>query len=93
MNNTLRACAAMLALAGLAGCASSPQQENDPAFGNSVRQMISAQIHDPGAAARAGTDAPSGLDGARAENVIKAYRADVDKPAKAQEAMQMQIAN
>lgn len=86
---TATACAAAL----LAGCASSPQQENDPAFGNSVRNMVQAQMHNPAAAESAADEAPAGLDGARAENVIKAYRADVDKPAGAQETPAMRIGN
>lgn len=81
------------AVASLAGCASSPQQENDPAFGSSVRQMIHAQIHDPQAAENPSDQAPAGIDGIRAEGVMKTYRADVDKPARAQETILMQVGN
>jgi hypothetical protein len=45
--NTFRSLSLAVAAAALAACASSPQQENDPAFGSSVRNMISAQVHDP----------------------------------------------
>lgn len=86
-----------LALACVAGtvaaCASSPQQENDPAFGSSVRQMIQAQTFDAQAADNPSDQPPSGIDGIRAESVMKTYRADVDKPARAQEPMQVRIGN
>ena len=91
--NTFARLTAACAVAVLAGCASSPQQENDPAFGSSVRQMVRAQIHDPKAAGQPPADAPAGLDGGRAEAVIKVYRADVDKPSSAQESVEMRVAN
>ncbi|MEQ1438728.1 hypothetical protein AAG565_05135 [Fontimonas sp. SYSU GA230001] len=85
--------ASLSSLVLLAGCAGSPRHENDPAFGSSVRQMIQAQIYNPAAAENPPAQAPDGIDGPRAENVLQTYRADVDKPARAHEAIQMQVAN
>ena len=91
--NTSIHLALVCVVASLAGCASSPQQENDPAFGSSVRQMIHAQIFDPAAAENPPEQPPNGVDGIRAEGVMKSYRADVDKPARAQEKIDMQVGN
>lgn len=91
--NTFTRLALVCVVGTLAACASSPQQENDPAFGSSVRQMIGAQIFDPQAAANPPEQPPAGIDGIRAESVMKTYRADVDKPARAQDAVQMRVGN
>ena len=56
----------------LASCASDPTADNIR-FGESVRHMITLQTTDPQG------EAP-GLDGEKAENVLRAYRGDVAKP-------------
>ncbi|MEW6168862.1 MAG: hypothetical protein AB1651_14370 [Pseudomonadota bacterium] len=89
--NTFRSLSLAVAAAALAACASSPQQENDPAFGSSVRNMISAQVHNPAAVSRPGDSAPDGIDGERAASVLKTYRSDVDKPARAQEGVTVRV--
>jgi type IV pilus biogenesis protein CpaD/CtpE len=75
----------------LAACASDPKQENDPAFGSSVHRMIQAQIHNPRAAANPPAEAPDGVDGQRAEQVVKTYRKDADKPSAVRERITMQV--
>lgn len=65
------ACAAMLF--AVSACSSDPVRvEQD--YGNSVRNMIKAQIADPEAARRPSTGLPGGLDGGKGEKVIDAYR-------------------
>lgn len=49
-------------------------------FGNSVRQMIQAQTHDPSTLATPSTETVESSDGRRLENVLDAYRTDVAKP-------------
>jgi hypothetical protein len=65
---------ALCALAALAaGCASQEESASGADFGNSVRHMIALQTASPG---YAGT----GLDGAKAAAVMKAYETEVAKP-------------
>ena len=56
----------------LAACVTDPTADNIR-FGESVRHMITLQTADPQSGA-------AGLDGEKAEEVIRAYRADVAKP-------------
>ena len=56
----------------IASCATDPTA-NNIRFGESVRHMITLQTADPQSGA-------TGLDGEKAEEVIRAYRADVAKP-------------
>ena len=53
-----------------AGCPGPTRNESE--FGNSVRNMVAAQKYAPPAAETTG-----GLDGIKAEKVLKAYREDV----------------
>ncbi|SEQ67099.1 hypothetical protein SAMN04488038_10978 [Solimonas aquatica] len=48
--------------------------QDTPQFGDSVRQMIRAQIYDPQAAAHPPQQPPLGIDGIRGEAVLSAYR-------------------
>jgi type IV pilus biogenesis protein CpaD/CtpE len=43
-------------------------------YGNSVNNMIEAQMYDPEAARNPSADLPGGLDGAKADHAIEAYR-------------------
>ena len=63
-----------LAPVALSACAVYPRTEAD--FGNSVRQMISAQTANPGPADPA---APAEGDGERLNTVVEVYRADVSR--------------
>jgi len=54
-------------------------------FGDSVRQMIQAQTHDPSTITTPSTETIEGTDGRRAGNVLEAYRTDVAKPASVNE--------
>lgn len=91
MKTLLTLSAACVALA-LGACASDPKQENDPAFGASVRNMVQQQIHNPDAALNPPAEAPSGMDGERTATTMKAYRAAVDKSAEAKKPVMVQIA-
>lgn len=82
------ACVALV----LGACASDPKQENDPAFGASVRNMVQQQIHNPDAALNPPAEAPAGMDGERTSTTMKAYRAAVDKAAEAKKPVMVQIA-
>ncbi len=60
------------------GCRSDPVWvEKD--YGNSVRSMVEAQIYDPQAAANPAA-AAGGLDGAKGDKAIEAYRDPQVKP-------------
>jgi hypothetical protein len=63
-----------LAPVALSACAAYPRTEAD--FGNSVREMISAQTANPGPADPA---APEEGDGERLNSVVEAYRSDVSR--------------
>lgn len=70
------AIALVLAAGAVAGCATQDPDTMERDFGNSVRRMVEAQKYVP-------PSAPAGpvtMDGVRAEEVLKVYRADVAKP-------------
>jgi hypothetical protein len=78
-----RALAALCTLVLLGGCATA----TDPvaqSYGDAVRHMIDAQIHDRAAAQSPASDPVVGLDGERGAAVLKAHRGDVSKPADVQ---------
>ncbi len=60
-------------------------------FGNSVRQMIAAQISDPEAAANPSPDAPYLLDGVSAEESVLGYRKDAKREDNAQREILLSI--
>lgn len=64
----------------LAGC-----ETNEPevVLGESVRTMIEAQTHDPGATAAHSTNLPEGTDPDRASAAVQAMRNGVAKPTEA----------
>jgi uncharacterized lipoprotein YajG len=59
----------------LAACQTEPTQ-SEQEFGDSVRQMVSAQKYQPAEPPAA----PSGMDGRKAEKVMQVYREDVAQP-------------
>lgn len=65
----LAACAVMTA-----GCA---ETRTEREFGDSVREVMTKQIHDPGAAALPKSDAVAGGDPTRLEAVLESHRGDV----------------
>lgn len=71
----------MLSL-GITGCSAwrSEPKAMEQDFGNSVRQMIKAQIADPNAALNPDPEPVKSLDGPKAGNVLDVYRKDVTKP-------------
>lgn len=76
----------------LGGCTASTdpiQVEND--YGNSVRQMIDAQIYDPAAVHNPPTQVP-GFDAPKGHNVLEEYRKDVAKPSEALQPIDIRIA-
>lgn len=66
----------VLALVPVALCACTAYPRTEADFGNSVRQMISAQTANPGPADLA---APEEGDGERLNTVVEAYRTDVSR--------------
>lgn len=73
MNTTLKHTAVwMIACALMAGCAST-QSTTEREFGNSVRAATQSQIHDIGAALYPNTDAVTGGNPDRLENVVKTH--------------------
>lgn len=78
-------------LGAAGGCTSTDPVRVEEDFGNSVRHMIQAQIHDPQAAANPPVDPPMNLDGAKADNILKSYRKDVSKPEQIEKPLQITI--
>ena len=56
------------------GCA---ETRTEREFGDSVREVMSKQIHDPGAAALPKSEAVTGGDATRLEAVLESHRGDV----------------
>jgi hypothetical protein len=65
----------LLGVGLMTGCQTEPSR-SEQEFGDSVRQMVSAQKYQPEEPAAA----PAGLDGRKAERVMKVYREDVAQP-------------
>lgn len=60
------------------GCA---ETRTEREFGDSVREVMSKQIHDPGAAALPKSEAVTGADTTKLEAVLESHRSDVADPA------------
>jgi hypothetical protein len=69
------------------GCSTTDPDTIDRDFGNSVRRMVEAQKVYPGYT----QPQTAGMDGPRAQNVLEAYRADVAKPQKVEQPVQVII--
>lgn len=74
----------------LASCSMDPVYVEED-FGNSVRQMIAAQISDPEAATNPSPDAPDLLDGVSAEESVLGYRNDAKREANTQREIRLSI--
>lgn len=74
-NNLMRAILAIAATTILGGCAS--QSRTEAEFGDSVRNVTMNQIHNKGAAVYSNSDAVTGGDPYRLENVVNTHRGDV----------------
>lgn len=70
-------CLALVALgSSLPGCTHVEPARVDADHGVSNRAMVTHQYYDPAAARHPSTTAPTGLDGAKAEKILQAYRED-----------------
>ena len=71
----------LIAILTTAGCATiagnSKTVEED--YGNSVRQMVQAQIFDPNAAAFPDDEGPMSYDGGKSVRTLESYRKDLPK--------------
>jgi hypothetical protein len=75
MKNILLSSALLAACTMLTtGCA---ETRTEREFGDSVREVMTKQIHDPGAAALPKSDAITGGDPTRLEAVLESHRGDV----------------
>lgn len=81
----------IFSLSTLAGCAITEPARVDEDFGNSVRNMIDAQIYNPEAARNPPTEPPLALDGPKAEKVLEVYRDDVAKPRKIEQPIRIEV--
>lgn len=82
-----------VALLILAGCSTN---STDPVrvemdYGNSVRNMVDAQIYDQEAARSSQSKPVIGIDGVKAEGVIEAYHADQGKTEEVREPIRFNI--
>jgi hypothetical protein len=78
MNRALIGTVTAVAALAAAGCADAPSEAD---YGNSVKQMVEAQTYDPAASANPPEQPPLASDGARLDNALAVYRADVAKAA------------
>jgi len=74
-----------------AGCSTLEPTRLDEDFGNSVRNMVDAQIGNRAAAENPPVNPPMALDGQRGWNVLEAYREDVAKPKEVEEQIQINV--
>ena len=89
MKNILLPSALLAACAVLtAGCA---ETRTEREFGDSVREVMTKQIHDPGAAALPKSDAITGGDPTRLEAVLEGHRGDVADTSSVSEPVDMKI--
>lgn len=85
--------AALLSTLGLSACYNDRVYDNDRHFGASVRNLVVGQIHNRDAAINPPTEAPQGLDGPAAVQVMKTYRTPPPKPSKASVPVRLSISS
>ena len=89
MKNILLSSALLAACAALTtGCA---ETRTEREFGDSVREVMTKQIHDPGAAALPKSDAVTGGDPTRLEAVLESHRGDVADTSNVSKPVDMKI--
>lgn len=81
----------VVAMLSATGCSSTDPVRVEEDFGNSVRNMVNAQIYNPNAAKNPPAEPPLALDGEKADKVLEAYRGDVYKPEKAERPISIRI--
>jgi hypothetical protein len=60
-------------------------------YGNSVKQMVQAQIYDPNAANFPSRQGPMSYDGDKAVRTLESYRKDIPKPESVSEGFDFDI--
>jgi hypothetical protein len=78
MNTTMKMIALGLTASALGACAGPTQTESN--FGESVRQMISAQTYDPSTLTAPSAEPVDSTDGQLLEGVLEEYRGAVASP-------------
>ncbi|MEJ2114959.1 MAG: hypothetical protein P8X88_02680 [Gammaproteobacteria bacterium] len=76
----------------VSGCTSTDPTRVEADYGNSVRNMVEAQIYDPDAANYPPSEPPTTLDGNYAVEVLEAYRDDVSRPEEVRRPIKIEIA-
>lgn len=78
-----------------AGCESlsslTEPDEPDVAFGDTVRGVMNAQIHDYDAAINPNPEAVEGSDPNRLNNVVEAYREHISKPEEVRQPLEISV--
>ena len=89
MNNKKTTCVILAACASVAtGCASNRLEQE---FGDSVREVMTKQIYDPGAALSPDRNAVTGGDPTRLEGVVESHRGDVVDPGRVERPVSVDI--
>ena len=84
----------LLALSiAITACNTSAPTRVEEDYGNSVNQMIQAQILDPNAAAFPAEDGPDSLDGSKGILTLREYRGDVADPSDTSQPIVIEIDN
>ena len=91
MNKIQILSATLVTALGLSGCYNDRPYDDDRNFGASVRNMVVGQINDRDAAINPPAEAPQGLDGPAAVQVMKTYRTPPPKPTKASVPVRLSI--
>jgi non-homologous end joining protein Ku len=86
---TFRTIATMAALIVLASCSSTSQVEDE--YGESVRQMINAQVYDPATLSNPSAKPVEGADPDMVNNAVQAMREHVAAPEKVGEDLVLHV--
>jgi non-homologous end joining protein Ku len=86
---TLRTIATMAALIVLAGCSSSSRVEDE--YGESVRQMVNAQVYDAATLSNPSTKPVEGADPDMVINAVETLREHVAAPEKVGEDLTLRV--
>ena len=84
----------LLALSiAVTACNTSAPTRLEDDYGNSVNQMVQAQVADPNAAAFPREDGPDSMDGDKAVQTLREYRGDVADPEDTSKPIEINIDN